>query len=75
MKKQAIDKYQFAENEVAILNRLCHPNVLSIYKNWNDAGKSYILMEHLSGGSLYDLLCEAAYNDRRPMEEEVCLYM
>ncbi|HZU71759.1 MAG TPA: serine/threonine-protein kinase [Acidimicrobiales bacterium] len=44
------------EDEARAAARLSHPNVVAVYDTGDDGGTPFIVMEHLPGGSLADLL-------------------
>ncbi len=43
-------------NEAAILSRLDHPNIVKIYEAFEHEGIHYIIMEYISGESLYKII-------------------
>ena len=54
-----VERFRREAQAVASLN---HPNIIKIYDFGEDKGFSYILMEHITGGTLEDLL-----GDRLPL--------
>jgi serine/threonine protein kinase len=46
------------QREAAALKELDHPNIVKMLAMVEDAGRHYIVMEYVSGGSLYDVLKE-----------------
>lgn len=40
--------------EVAILNKLDHPNIVKYYETYDDAKYIYLVMEYISGMQLFD---------------------
>jgi len=52
--------------EARLAARLSHPNVVSVFDAGEDDGRPYIVMEHVEGETLADLL---ARRDRLPPEE------
>ena len=54
--------------EAQAIARLNHPNIVQVYDFGQDKGFSYIVMEHVTGGTLSDLLTEKV-----PLEEAVAL--
>lgn len=54
-------------NEIEILKKMRHPNIVAYYGSWSEDEKGYILMEYASRGTLKELL--QLYN--KPFPEEV----
>ena len=50
-------------NEIYILRKLSHPNILKIYEYFSNDKYWYFVMEYVSGGELYDKICEMNYYD------------
>ena len=50
-------------NEIYILRKLSHPNILKIYEYFSNEKYWYFVMEYVSGGELYDKICEMNYYD------------
>ena len=40
--------------EVAILTKLDHPNIVKYYETYNDEKYIYLVMEYIGGGELFD---------------------
>lgn len=57
IKKQDQDKNQF-HNEVNILAKLSHPNIVQIYEYFEDKSNFYIISEFCSGGELFEKISE-----------------
>jgi calcium-dependent protein kinase len=43
-------------DEINVLRKLDHPNIVKVYEYFQDDQNLYIIMEHLKGGSLFDRL-------------------
>ena len=50
-------------NEIYILRQLDHPNILKVYEYFSNEKYWYFVMEYVSGGELYDKICEMNYYD------------
>ena len=48
-------------NEIYILKKLDHPNILKIYEYFTNEKNWYFILEYVSGGELYDKICEMNY--------------
>lgn len=55
--KKIKDKKKF-EQEIQILQRIDHPNVLKLYEYFEDAKNFYLVTELCSGGELFDKIVE-----------------
>ena len=53
MKKLA-DHIEAIEEEIGILTRLDHPNVVKYYETYADEKYIYLVMEYIGGGELFD---------------------
>jgi len=57
---KVLDKNKLKDNiasimeEVAILNKLDHPNIVKYYETYDDAKYIYLVMEYISGMQLFD---------------------
>ncbi|XP_043281504.1 serine/threonine-protein kinase Nek8-like isoform X2 [Venturia canescens] len=58
-------------NEIEILKKMRHPNIVAYYDSWREDNKGFILMEYASRGTLKQLL--RSYN--KPFPEEDALYL
>lgn len=63
MSKEEIDALH---DEVAILGRLDHPNIVKYYETYDDVKFIYLVMELCSGGELFEKLTE----NMRPFNEK-----
>ena len=50
-------------NEIYILRKLDHPNILKIYEYFSNEKYWYFVMEYVSGGELYEQICNMNYYD------------
>ena len=41
-------------NEISILRKLDHPNIVKIYEYFEDPKRYYIITDHIQGGELFD---------------------
>ena len=44
--------------EVAILNRLDHPNIVKYFETYDDSKYMYLVMEYISGSQLFDKITQ-----------------
>ena len=53
-------------NEIEIMIKLEHPNIIKIYDYYYDKNNYYIIMEYVSGGELYDYITkEQNFSERK----------
>ena len=45
-----------SQNEIEILKKISHPNIISIYEIFEDSINYYIMTEYLEGGELFDMI-------------------
>jgi serine/threonine protein kinase len=57
-KKKLKDELEAIQQEVMILNTLDHPNIVKYYETYDDPKNIYLVMEHISGGELFDKIAE-----------------
>jgi len=55
-KKLDKDELEALSNEIAIISRLDHPNIVKMYEQYEDAKFLYIVTECIKGGELFDEL-------------------
>jgi len=46
------------QNEIGILKRVNHENIVSLFDVYEDRHKLHLVMEYLPGGELFDRICE-----------------
>nr|PIM02530.1 calcium-dependent protein kinase [Toxoplasma gondii COUG] len=62
--KRSVRAMEHAEDEVLLLQRLDHPNIIKVYECFEDYTYVYIVMELCRGGDLYDAILR-----RMPFDE------
>ena len=48
-------------NEVEVIKHLDHPNILKMYEFYQDEKRFYIVTELLTGGELFDKICDSHF--------------
>ncbi|XP_064486717.1 calcium/calmodulin-dependent protein kinase type 1-like [Ornithodoros turicata] len=57
-KKALKGKEDSLENEIKVLRRLKHPNIVQLLETYEDKSKVYLVMELVTGGELFDRIVE-----------------
>ncbi|KAK8753818.1 hypothetical protein OTU49_001775 [Cherax quadricarinatus] len=57
-KKALKGKEDSLENEIKVLRRLTHPNIVQLLETFEDKQKVYLVMELVTGGELFDRIVE-----------------
>ncbi|CAH1153600.1 unnamed protein product [Phaedon cochleariae] len=57
-KKALKGKEDSLENEIKVLRRLRHPNIVQLLETFEDKSKVYLIMELVTGGELFDRIVE-----------------
>ncbi|KAK0173975.1 hypothetical protein PV328_007103 [Microctonus aethiopoides] len=57
-KKALKGKEDSLENEIRVLRRLTHPNIVQLLETFEDKHKVYLIMELVTGGELFDRIVE-----------------
>ncbi|XP_055317130.1 calcium/calmodulin-dependent protein kinase type 1 isoform X2 [Sitodiplosis mosellana] len=57
-KKALKGKEDSLENEIKVLRRLTHPNIVQLLETYEDKNKVYLIMELVTGGELFDRIVE-----------------
>lgn len=70
VEEMKIEERKSAANEVDVLSRLKHPNIIAYYDSFTSDNSLMIVMEYAPGGTLYEFLQE---RNEELMEEEVCV--
>ncbi|XP_015044237.1 calcium/calmodulin-dependent protein kinase type 1 isoform X2 [Drosophila persimilis] len=64
-KKALKGKEESLENEIRVLRRLTHPNIVQLLETYEDKSKVYLVMELVTGGELFDRIVEkGSYTER-----------
>ena len=58
-------------NEINILSKLTHPNIMQIYEVFNDNTNIYIVSEYCKGGELFDMISQKGNFS----EKDACIIM
>ncbi|CAK8692248.1 unnamed protein product [Clavelina lepadiformis] len=69
MEEMTAEERGSALNEVQILKRLSHPNIIQYYENFLDGNNLVIAMEYAQGGTLHDYL----KSQKGPLKEQIVL--
>ena len=59
-KGKCVGKEEMIENEVAILKKVKHPNIVELYEEFNYSNELYLVMELVSGGDLFDGIAQVS---------------
>uniref|UniRef100_A0A183INS0 Protein kinase domain-containing protein n=1 Tax=Soboliphyme baturini TaxID=241478 RepID=A0A183INS0_9BILA len=57
-KKAVKGKEESLQNEIDVLRRLQHPNIVRLYETYEDKSNYYLVMELVTGGELFDRIVE-----------------
>ncbi|CAD5219528.1 unnamed protein product [Bursaphelenchus okinawaensis] len=64
-KKALKGKEESLENEIKVLRRLRHPNIVQLYDTFEEKGYVYLVMELVTGGELFDrIVAKGSYTER-----------
>ncbi|XP_058795223.1 calcium/calmodulin-dependent protein kinase type 1-like isoform X2 [Phymastichus coffea] len=64
-KKALKGKEDSLENEIKVLRRLTHPNIVQLLETFEDKHKVYLVMELVTGGELFDrIVAKGSYTER-----------
>ena len=61
----------YVQNEINVLKKIKHPNIVKLYDLKSDKEYIYIVMEYCSGGSLSDLLNNYKKQYGKPFSEDI----
>ena len=64
-------KSKYSKNEIEILKKISHPNIINIYEIFEDTKKYYIMYELIEGGELFDAITTQGYFS----EKDACIVM
>ena len=76
---KVLDKHKLRDNidcimeEVAILNRLDHPNIVKYFETYDDSKYMYLVMEYINGQQLFDKITQQ--ENQTFGEKEAATYM
>ena len=55
-KKKLVDHLDAIQEEIQILTKLDHPNIVKYYETYIDDRYIYLVMEYIDGGELFDFI-------------------
>ena len=56
--KKLKDELDAIKEEVTILTKLDHPNIVQYYETYEDEKNIYLVMEYIGGGELFDKIAQ-----------------
>ncbi|XP_015594446.1 serine/threonine-protein kinase Nek5 [Cephus cinctus] len=71
IKKQSMEHVEIVMNEVKLLSKMEHTNIITYYGSWIENNKCFILMEYATKGTLYNLLSRRQH----PLQQRDALYL
>jgi calcium-dependent protein kinase len=66
---------EFIDNEIYILNKIKHPNIVKLYEVKKTPKYMYLIMEYCNGGSLYKNLTEYIEKNEKPFTEDIVKFL
>jgi calcium/calmodulin-dependent protein kinase I len=64
-KKALRGKEESLENEIKVLRKLRHPNIVQLYDTFEESQYVYLVMELVTGGELFDrIVAKGSYTER-----------
>ncbi|KAI6175836.1 Calcium/calmodulin-dependent protein kinase type 1 [Aphelenchoides bicaudatus] len=64
-KKALRGKEESLENEIRVLRKLRHPNIVQLFDTYDENGHVYLVMELVTGGELFDrIVAKGSYTER-----------
>jgi len=64
-KKALRGKEESLQNEIAVLHKVSHPNIVHLTEIYDDKNKMYLVMELVTGGELFDrIIAKGNYTER-----------
>ncbi|XP_044540759.1 serine/threonine-protein kinase DCLK3, partial [Gracilinanus agilis] len=51
-------KEDIVDSEIAIIQRLCHPNIVQLHEVYETASEIFLILEYVRGGDLFDAILE-----------------
>jgi len=58
-------------DEIAILEEIKHPNIVQLYNVYDEPGTSFLVMEYMDGGELFDRIVQKQYYNEKEARD-VC---
>ncbi|XP_074861208.1 calcium/calmodulin-dependent protein kinase type 1 [Carettochelys insculpta] len=69
--KKALQSKSSLENEIAVLHKIKHPNIVALDDIYESGGHLYLIMELVSGGELFDRIVEKGFYTERDASQLV----
>ncbi|XP_068940096.1 calcium/calmodulin-dependent protein kinase type 1 isoform X1 [Petaurus breviceps papuanus] len=71
-KKALEGKESSIENEIAVLHKIKHPNIVALDDIYECGGHLYLIMQLVSGGELFDRIVEKGFYTERDASQLIC---
>ncbi|XP_074140107.1 calcium/calmodulin-dependent protein kinase type 1 isoform X1 [Sminthopsis crassicaudata] len=71
-KKALEGKESSIENEIAVLHKIKHPNIVALDDIYECGGHLYLIMQLVSGGELFDRIVEKGFYTERDASRLIC---
>ncbi|XP_050313945.1 calcium/calmodulin-dependent protein kinase type 1-like [Anthonomus grandis grandis] len=71
-KKALKDKEDSLENEIKVLRRLKHPNIVQLLETYEDKSRFFLVMELVTGGELFDRIVEKGSYTEKDASNLLC---
>ena len=75
LSKLNIKNLQKLQNEIEVLMKMDHPNIVKLYEVFESQNSLYLIMEECCGGELFDRILHRINTNNMYTEREACLLM
>ena len=75
LSKLNIKNLQKLQNEIEVLMKMDHPNIVKLYEVFESQNSLYLIMEECCGGELFDRILNRINTNNMYTEREACLLM
>jgi serine/threonine protein kinase len=73
--KMSPSDLESVKNEIDIMRKLKHPNIVQIHDHFDEGGHIYMIIEYLAGGELFDRIVQKEHYSEKEARDVVFIFL